>query len=110
MIAENPWYRLKWYGIEPIEETEARKLGEIYGKDCHCEFDSKRDFKCSCGWNKNITLIEQKSFQDLRIVSKLGINGPYHSRIDWFFKSPHVLGSLSKPHSDYYTTTSISLE
>ena len=65
-----PDIRLKWYGIEPTGETEAEKLDEIYGKDCDCEFDSKRDFKCSCGWNKNITLIEQKSFQDLRIVSK----------------------------------------
>jgi len=70
-----PDIRLKWYGIDPLEETEARKLDEIYGKDCDCEFDPDRDFKCQCGWNKNITLIEQKSFQDYRIVSKLGING-----------------------------------
>ena len=74
--------RLKWYGIDPLEETEAGKLDEIYGKDCDCEFDPDRDFKCNCGWNKNITLIEQKSFQDLRIVSKLGITGPNQSRID----------------------------
>ena len=67
--------RLKWYGIDPLEETEAGKLDEIYGKDCDCEFDPDRDFKCQCGWNKNITLTEQKSFQDFRIVSKLGING-----------------------------------
>ena len=62
--------RLKWFGIESIEEPMARKLNDIYGKDCDCEFDPDYDFKCSCGWNKNITLIEQKSFQDLRIVSK----------------------------------------
>ena len=81
---EISYIRLKWYGIEPIEETKARKLDEIYGKDCDCEFDQERDFKCNCAWNKNITLIEQQSFQDLRIVSKLGINRSYHSRIDLF--------------------------
>ena len=102
--------RLKWYGIDPLEETEARKLDEIYGKDCDCEFDPEVDFKCNCGWNKNITLIEQKSFQDFRIVSKLGINGPYDSRIDWSLPGSRVCGSWQKPDSDYYTKTSISLE
>ena len=63
-----PDERLKWYGIEPLAETDAKKLDDIYGDDCKCEFN--RDFKCKCGWNENITLKEHKSFQDLRIVSK----------------------------------------
>ena len=68
---------LKWYGINPLELIEARKMDEIYGKDCGCKFDPVRDFKCHCGWNQNITLIEEKSFQDFRIVSKLRINGQF---------------------------------
>ena len=63
-----PDKRLKWYGIEPLAETDAKKFDDIYGDDCKCEFN--RDFKCKCGWNENITLKEHKSFQDLRIVSK----------------------------------------
>ena len=84
---EIPYIRLKWYGIEPIEETKARKLDEIYGKDCDCEFDQERDFKCNCAWNKNITLIEQQSFQDLRIVSKLGINRSCLGLFSWSMKN-----------------------
>lgn len=104
---EIPDIRLKWYGIEPIEETKARKFDEIYGKDCDCEFYPERNFKCRCAWNKNITLIEQKSFQDLRILSKLGINRSCRSRIDWFFLQiiSRVWGSSSKPDSHYYTKT-----
>jgi len=83
-VLKIPDIRLKWFGIDPIQESEARKLDEIYGKDCNCEFDPNHDFKCCCGWNKNITLSEQKSFQDLRIVSKLGINELYHFLIDLF--------------------------
>ena len=70
MILDN---RLNWYGIEPLEESEANKFNEIYGQECNCEFDN--DFKCVCGWNENITISEHKAFQDLRIVSKLGIHG-----------------------------------
>ena len=66
-----PDKRLKWYGIEPLEETDAKKLNDMYGNDCKCDF--KCEFKCTCGWNENITLNEHKSFQDLRIVSKPGI-------------------------------------
>ena len=68
-----PDKRLKWYGIEPLEETDAKQFSDMYGDDCKCEF--KCEFKCTCGWNENITLKEHKSFQDLRIVSKLGILG-----------------------------------
>ena len=72
--------RLKWYGIEPLGETDAKKLDDMYGDDCECEFKCEFkctccQFKCTCGWNENITLNEHKSFQDLRIVSKLGIYG-----------------------------------
>ena len=68
-----PVKRLKWFGIDPLEETDAEKLDDMYGDDCKCEFNC--DFKCTCGWNENITLKEHKSFQDLRIVSKPGILG-----------------------------------
>ena len=73
-----PNERLKWYGIKPLEETEAKKLNGMYGDDCKCEFKCEFkctccQFKCSCGWNKTITLKEHKSFQDLRILSKSGI-------------------------------------
>ena len=67
--------RLKWYGIEPLEETEAKKFKEIYGEDCKCKFDLEGEFKCSCDWNEKITLKEHNSFQDFRLVSKLGIYG-----------------------------------
>ena len=67
-------FRVKWYGIEPFEETEANEL-KIYGEDCKCDFDLEKDFKCVCGWNDNITLKEHRSFQDFRLVSKPGING-----------------------------------
>ena len=50
-----------------------KKLDDMYGNDCKCEFNC--EFKCTCGWNENITLNEHKSFQDLRIVSKPGIEG-----------------------------------
>ena len=76
-----PNQRLKWYGIDPLEETEATKL-DIYGEDCKCEFDLEGDFKCHCEWKQKITLKEHKSFQDLRLVSKLGINGQPNGRID----------------------------
>ena len=70
--------RLKWYGIEPLQETDAKKLNDMYGNDCKCEFNCEFkctccQFKCTCGWNENITIDEHKSFQDLRIVSKPGI-------------------------------------
>lgn len=68
-----PDERLKWYGIEPLEETDAKKFDDMYGNDCKCEF--KCEFKCTCGWIENITLNEHKSFQDFRIVSKPGILG-----------------------------------
>ena len=72
--------RLKWYGIEPLEESDAKKLDDMYGNDCKCEFkcDFKCtccQFKCTCGWKENITLNEHKSFQDSRKVSKPGIQG-----------------------------------
>ena len=67
--------RLKWFGIEPLAGTKVENLVEVYGKDCNCEFDCDKVFKCTCGWNENITLHEHKSFQDLRIVSKSGIHG-----------------------------------
>ena len=67
--------RLKWFGIEPLAGTKVENLGEVYGNDCNCEFDCDNVFKCTCGWNENITLDEHKSFQHLRIVSKTGING-----------------------------------
>ena len=77
-----PNQRLKWYGINPLEETEAKKLGGIYGEDCKCEFDLESDFKCDCEWNEKITLKEKKSFQDFRLVSKLGFNRQPHIAID----------------------------
>ena len=58
-----------------MDETEAKKFNDIYGDDCNCEFDLASDFKCGCEWNKKITLKEHKSFQDLRLVSKLGVDG-----------------------------------
>ena len=72
--------RLKWYGIEPLEESDAKKLDDMYGNDCKCDFNCEFkctccQFKCTCGWNENITIDEHKSFQDLRIVSKPGIKG-----------------------------------
>ena len=75
-----PDKRLKWYGIDPLEETDAKKLDDMYGDDCKCEFKCEFkctccQFKCTCGWNENITLKEHQSFQDLRIVSKPGISG-----------------------------------
>ena len=82
-----PDKRLKWYGIEPLAETDEKNLADIYGDDCKCEFNC--DFKCNCGWNENITLKEHKSFQDLRIVSKPGIlRQPYLALliIDWKIK------------------------
>ena len=73
-----PVNRLKWYGIEPLEETDAETLDDMYGDDCKCEFKCAFkctccQFKCSCRWNENITLKEHKAFQDLRKVSKPGI-------------------------------------
>ena len=73
-----PDKRLKWYGIDPLEETDAKKLDDMYGDDCKCEFKCEFkctccQFKCTCGWNENITLKEHQSFQDLRIVSKPGM-------------------------------------
>ena len=66
--------RLKWYGIEPLEDTEAKKFKDIYGEDCKCKFDLEGHFKCGCDWKEIITLKEHKAFQDLRIISKPGIN------------------------------------
>ena len=74
-----------------MEETEATKLDDIYGEDCKCEFDLEGDFKCHCEWNQKITLKEHKSFQDLRLVSKLGINGQPNGRID---NSNHLIWLL----------------
>ena len=68
-----PYQRLKWYGIDSLEKSEAKKFDDIYGEDCICEFDPEDDFKCHCEWNEKINLKEHKSFQDLRLVSKLGI-------------------------------------
>ena len=69
--------RLKWYGIEPLGETEAEKM-DMYGDDCKCVVKCTSSLRCTCGWNENITLDEHKSFQDLRKVSKPGISGrPY---------------------------------
>jgi len=65
--------RLKWYGIEPLDEIEAKKLRDIYGEDCQCEFDIVYDFQCDCGWNQKVTLKEHNAFQEFRIVSKLRI-------------------------------------
>ena len=67
----NPDKRLKWYGIEPLKESDAKKLDDMYGNDCKCDFECQSG--CTCGWNENITLNEHKSFQDLRKVSKPGI-------------------------------------
>ena len=68
--------RLKWHGINSIEEIETKMLNKIYGGNCNCEFDHRRDFKCNCEWRDKITLDEIKSFHALRIVSKPGINSP----------------------------------
>ena len=57
-----------------MNEIEAKKLGDIYGEDCQCEFDIVSDFQCDCGWNQKVTLKEHKAFQGFRIVSKLEIN------------------------------------
>ena len=65
-----------------MEETEANKFKDIYGEDCKCEFDLEEDFKCGCKWNEKITLKEHKSFQDLRLVSKLGIYGQLNMAFD----------------------------
>jgi len=67
--------RLKWFGIDPMEQNEAEELKDIYAKDCECDFDEDI-FKCKCGWNENITHKEHKSFQEIRITSKLGIHRP----------------------------------
>ena len=67
--------RLKWFGIDPMEQNEAEELKDIYAKDCECDFDEDI-FKCKCGWNENITHKEHKSFQEIRITSKLGIYEP----------------------------------
>ena len=77
-----PNQRLKWYGIDPIEEAEAKKIKDIYGEDCKCKFDLEGDLTCECRWNEQITLKEHKSFQDLRKVSKLGIYGQSNMAID----------------------------
>ena len=95
--------RLKWYGIEPMEENKAKNFKDIYGEDCQCEFDVSKDFKCNCGWNSNITLKEHNAFQDFRIVSKLGINGPPIMTFYRRHKSRVIHGSLRQPDSEYYT-------
>ena len=79
--------RLKWYGIEPLEENEAKKIKGIYGEDCKCNFDLEGEFKCGCDWNEQITLKEHKSFQDLRLVSKRGIYGQPNMAIDQIWES-----------------------
>ena len=58
-----------------MEEAEAEKFKDLYGEDCKYKLDLEFDFNCECRWNEQITLKEHKSFQDLRKVSKLGING-----------------------------------
>ena len=68
-----PYERLKWYGIDPLEDAEAEKFKDIYGKDCKCKFDIEGNLNCECRWKEQTTLKEHKSFQDLRKVSKLGI-------------------------------------
>ena len=65
-----------------MEETGAENFKDIYGEDCKCKFDLEGDFKCECDWNEQITLKEHKSFQDLRIVSKVGIYGQPNMAID----------------------------
>ena len=79
--------RLKWYGIEPLEENEAKKIKGIYEEDCKCNFDLEGEFKCGCDWNEQITLKEHKSFQDLRLVSKRGIYGESNMAIDHLWES-----------------------
>jgi len=71
--------RLKWHGIESLEESKPEILNAIYGEECVCEFDSDGDFKCNCQWHNKIMLEEHKSFLDLRIVSKPGIHRSHHS-------------------------------
>ena len=98
---------MNWYGIEPLEESQANKFNEIYGQECNCEFDN--DFKCVCGWNENITISEHKAFQDLRIVSKLGIHGLISLWPNWSLSEICICNthwSLPKPDSDYYTFAS----
>ena len=65
-----------------MEEAEAKKLNEIYGTDCKCEFNQADDFKCACKWNEKVTLKEHKSFQELRIVSKPGVYGRLNKTFD----------------------------
>ena len=98
------YQRLKWYGIEPMEENEAKKFKDIYGEDCKCKFDLVSDFRCDCGWNQKITLKEQKAFQEFRIVSKLGINewsniNDQKSRYPWI-PNEAWLGILYKANLD----------
>ena len=74
----DPFKRLKWFGIDQLGESDAKKFDDMFGDDCKCEFKCEFkctccQFKCTCGWNENITLKEHQSFQDLRIVSKPGI-------------------------------------
>ena len=61
--------RLQWYGIQPLQKG----FKGLYAKDCNCKFNPELEFRCKCGWNKKITIAEHEKFQDLRIVSKLGI-------------------------------------
>ena len=78
LIHHFPNSRLQWYGIEPIEAKEAKDLvgdDEIYEEECDCSFSADSPFKCTCGWNENVTLDEHKSFQDMRVVSQPGIQG-----------------------------------
>ena len=86
-----------------MEETEAKQFKDIYGEDCKCELQLKGDFKCGCEWHENITLKEQKAFQDFRIVSKLGINEPPIVTIHRRYKSRGIHKTLRKPDSEYYT-------
>ena len=76
---------------------------KLYGEDCKCEFDLAKDFKCDCGWNDNITLKEHRSFQDFRLVTKLGINGQPYMTFERRYKSQGIHESLPKLDSDYYT-------
>ena len=77
-----PNQRLKWYGIDPLEDAEAEKFKDIYGGECECKFDVEGDFNCECRWKEQTTLKEHKSFQDLRKVSKSGIYGQPNIAID----------------------------
>ena len=64
--------RLKWHGIESLEESKPKILDMIYGKDFDCEFDLDGDFKFSCRWNRKITLDEHKSFMILESYRSQG--------------------------------------